>query len=114
MACAWRGGELAERAAFPAQDEVGVALAAVAVHGDVDLVEQGAQQLFAVPVGGGRCVPDLMQVVAEGQDGGTFGAGEGLGPEGLATGKLGLGFGHCLQRGLRLVSRPAERSGNAK
>ena len=27
-------------------------------------------------------------------------AGEGLGPEGLATGKLGLGFGHCLQRGL--------------
>ena len=41
-----------------------------------------------------------MQVVAEGQDGGTFGAGEGLGPEGLATGKLGLGLGHCLQRGL--------------
>ena len=56
--------------------------------------------MLAVLVGGGRCVPDLVQVVAEGQDSGTFGAGEGPGPEGLAMGKLGLGLGHCLQRGL--------------
>ena len=77
-----------------------MALAAVAVHGDVHFIQQGVCSSCLGPVGGGRCVPDLMQVVAEGQDGGTFGAGEGLGPEGLATGKLGLGFGHCPQRGL--------------
>lgn len=65
----------------------------VAPHGDVDLVEQGVQQLLAVFVGGGRRGPHLVQVVAEGQDGGALVAGEGPGSCGLASGQLGFGVG---------------------
>jgi hypothetical protein len=43
-----------------------VDLAGFSVAGDVDFVEQGAQELFAVLVGGGWCGPDLVEVVAEG------------------------------------------------
>jgi len=66
-------GQFADRAAFPAQDEVGLVVVGVAVQGDVDFVEQGVQELFAVAVGGGGCGPDLVQVVAEGQDRVAFG-----------------------------------------
>jgi len=58
------------------QDQVSVSGIVVAVHGDVHLVQQGAQQLLAVLIGGGRRVPDGLQVVAEGQDRGALGAGE--------------------------------------
>ena len=65
-------GQLADRPAFPAQHQVGVSGVVVAVDGDVDFVQQGAQQLLAVLVGGGRRVPDGLQVIAEGQDRGAF------------------------------------------
>ena len=77
-----------------------MALAAVAVHGDVHFIQQGCAVVACGPCRWWQVVPDLVQAVAEGQDSGTSGAGEGLGPEGLATGKLGPGLGHCLQRGL--------------
>jgi hypothetical protein len=71
----------------------------IAVHGDVHLIEQGAQQLLVVLVAGGGGVPDGLQVVAEGQDRGALGGGERGGAGGLAAGQLGLGggqFGECL------------------
>ena len=58
-----RHGQFGDRAAFPAQDQFGSAVGVVAVDGDVEVVEQGAQQLFAVFVGGARGVPDRFQVI---------------------------------------------------
>ena len=92
--CALDGdGQLGDRPAFPAQDQVSVPAVVVAVHGDVHLVQQGAQQLLAVLIGGGRRVPDGLQVVAEGQDRGALGGGERGGAGCLAAGQLGLGGG---------------------
>ena len=65
----------------------------VAVHGDVHLVRQGVQQLLTVLIGGGRRVPDGLQVVAEGQDRGALGAGERGGTGCLAAGEFGFGGG---------------------
>jgi hypothetical protein len=56
--------ELADRPAAPAHGQVG--LGGVAVDVDDDLLKQRAQQLLAVPVGGGRRGPDPRQVTAEG------------------------------------------------
>ena len=58
LRAAQRDGQLADRAAFPPQDQAGVRVGVVAAGGDVHLVQQGAQQLLAVLVGGGRRVPD--------------------------------------------------------
>jgi hypothetical protein len=88
-----RHGQVTDRSALPAQDQICAALGAVAVDGDVDFLEQGAQQLFAVLVGGGRGRPYLVEVVAEGEDGGALVGGEGLGAGGGAAGQLGLGRG---------------------
>ena len=93
LRAAQRDGQLADRAAFPPQDQAGVRVRVVAAGGDVHLLQQGAQQLLAVLIGGGRRVPDLAEVVAEGQDRGPLGRGEGLGPGGLAAGELGFGIG---------------------
>jgi hypothetical protein len=83
LRAAQRDGQLADRAAFPPQDQAGVRVRAVAAGGDVDLIEQGTQQLLAVLVGGGRRVPDLAEVVAEGQ---VFdGARDSYGGVGLAA-----------------------------
>ena len=68
LAAAQRDGQLADRAAFPPQDQGGVRAGVVAVQRDVHLIEQGAQQLLAVLVGGGRGVPDGAEVIAEGED----------------------------------------------
>src|SRR6266516_4819214 len=54
--------------------------------------------LLAVLTGGGRRVPDGLQVVAERQDRGALGGGEGCGPGGLAAGELGLGGGQLGKR----------------
>ena len=72
----------------------------VAAGGDVHFLQQGAQQLLAVLIGGGRRVPDLAEVVAEGQDRGPLGRGEGLRPGGLAAGELGFSIGELLQGGV--------------
>jgi len=88
-----RHGEFGDRAAFPPQQQFGAAFGRVAVHGDGDFVDQGAQQLLAVLAGGGRCCPYLFQVVAQGQDGGAFGGGQGLGPGLLTAGKFGTSVG---------------------
>jgi len=65
---------------------VGVA----AVQRDVHFVEQGAQQLRAVLVGGGR-LPHLAEVVAEGQDRGPLAIGEGRRAGGLAASQISPG-----------------------
>ena len=52
-----RHGQLADRAAFPPQQQVRPALGVVAVDVDGDFLQQGAQQLLAVLVGGGRRCP---------------------------------------------------------
>ena len=57
--------QVGDRAAFPAQHELGVGIGVVAAHGDVDLVEQAAQQSFSVFVGGGRRCPHAGEVVTE-------------------------------------------------
>jgi hypothetical protein len=90
-------GQLGDRSAFPPQDQAGAAGVLVTVHGDVHLLQQGAQQLLAVLIGGGS-VPDGLKVIAEGQDGGALGGGERGGPGGLAAGELGLGGGQLGER----------------
>ena len=60
-----RHGQVGDGAAFPAQQQFGVGVGVVAVHVDVDLVEQAAQQLFAVLVGGGGRRPCFGEVVTE-------------------------------------------------
>ncbi len=72
----------------------------VAVHADVDFVEQAAQQLFAVLVGGGRRRPHAGEVVAEGQDRRFLLWGQGFRAGGFAAGEFGLGVGEGLQRGV--------------
>ena len=74
----------------------------VAVHADVDLLEQGAQQLLAVLVGGGRRRPHPVEVVAEGEDGLLLLRREGFRARGLSAGEFGLGVGQLLQRGVPL------------
>jgi len=69
LRAAQRHGQLGDRAAFPPQHQARVRLGVVAAQGDVHLVQQGAQQLLAVLVGGGRGVPDGAEVAAEGEDG---------------------------------------------
>ncbi len=64
----WRLGvrqteiELGDQAASPAQHQMGAGL--LTLHSDDDLLEQGAQQLLAVPVRGGRGGPDPSQIAA--------------------------------------------------
>ena len=57
-------GQFADRAAVPAQHQPSLPAGVIAVQGDVDLLEQRAQQLLAVAVGGAGRGPHLFQVVA--------------------------------------------------
>src|SRR5262249_51161644 len=93
-----RDRQFGDRPAFPPQDQVSAAAVVIAVDGDVDLVQQGAQQLFAVLVGGGGRVPDGLQIIAEGEDRGALGGGEGCRAGGLAAGELGFGGGQVGER----------------
>jgi len=93
LRAAQRHGQLADSAAFPPQHQAGVRVRVIAAEGDVHFVGQGAQQLLAVLVGGGRRVSDSVEVVAEGEDRGPFLPGEAFGAGGLATGELGIGIG---------------------
>ncbi len=86
-------GQFADGAAFPAQDQLGVGVGYIAVQGDVDFVEQGVQQLLTVAVGGGGCGPDLVQIVAEGQDRVAFGVSQFGRPGGFPAGQFGFGVG---------------------
>jgi hypothetical protein len=81
-----RDGQLADRPAFPPQHQIGVSCVVVTADGDVDFVQQGAQQLLAVFIGGGVRIPDLTEVVAEGEDRGAFLRRQRFGPGGLAAG----------------------------
>ncbi len=95
-------GQFGERAALPADEQVGVAGVVVAHDGDLHVIDQGPQQLLAVAVGGRGRVPDLVQVVPECADAGAFGVGQGAGAGLLAAGEFGLGggeFGQCLLPG---------------
>src|SRR5919109_136018 len=74
----------------------------LAVHGDVHLVEQAAQQLFAVLVGGGGCRPHAVEVVTEGEDRLFLLRGQGFRACVFAAGECLLGVGHLLQRGVPL------------
>ena len=57
--------EVADQAFVPAQHELGVGIDVVAAHGDVDLVEQAAQQSFSVFIGGDGRRPHAGEIVAE-------------------------------------------------
>src|SRR5262249_15439362 len=92
------GGPVRDRPALSPQDPGTAGAPVVAVDGDVDLVQQGAQQLFAVLVGGGGRVPDGLQIIAEGEDRGALGGGEGCRAGGLAAGELGFGGGQVGER----------------
>jgi hypothetical protein len=72
----------------------------VAAHGDVHFVEQAAQQLFAVFVGGGRRRPHAGEIVAEGQDHRFLVRGKGFRSGGFEAGEFGLSVGAGLQRGV--------------
>jgi len=80
----------------------------VAAGGDVHFLQQGAQQLLAVLVGGGGRVPHLAEVVAEGDDRRALGRGEGLRPGGCP----GRRRGSAAWRGWR-GSGPARPGGGA-
>jgi hypothetical protein len=97
--------QLAGLAAAPAQQQLGAG--GVAVDDDDDLLQQGAQQLFAVPVGSGRCLPHQGDVAAQGSDGGPVGGGQGLGAAPLAAGQLGFGRGDFGELGLPVTLQPA-------
>jgi hypothetical protein len=97
-------GQLAGLAAAPAQQQPGAG--GVAVDGDDNLLQQGAQQLLAVPVGGGRRLPHQADVAAQGSDGGPLGGGQGLGAALLAAGQLGLGRGDLGELGLPVALQP--------
>lgn len=93
-----RHRQLGDCPALPAQEQICTAGAAVAVDGDVDLVEQGAQQLFAILVEGARCCPHSVEVVAEREDRGALSVGQRGGAGGLAAGQLGFRCGELAQR----------------
>ena len=69
------------------------AVGVVAVHADVDFVEQAAQQVFAVLVGGGRRRPHGGEVVPERQDHRFLLWGQGFRSGRFAAGEFGLGVG---------------------
>ena len=89
----------------PTQGELGSFLLAVDV--DSDFFEKGAQQLFAVPVGGGGSGPHCADVGAQGGQGGAFVVGEGAGPGRLAAGQFGLGVGERGELGLPVGFEPS-------
>ena len=95
-----RHRQFGDRAALPAQQQLGVCFGVVAVHVDVDFVEQAAQQVFAVLVGGGRRRPHGGEVVAEREDHRFLLRGQGFRSCGFAAGEFGLGVGEGLQRGV--------------
>jgi hypothetical protein len=66
------------------------------VHGDVDFLQQGAQQLLAVLVGGARRQPDLPEVVPESEDRLFLLWCQGFRACSLAAGEFGLGVGQLL------------------
>ncbi len=92
-----RHGQFGDRAAFPAQHEISAAFLVVAAHADADFVQQAAQQLFAVLVGGGRRRPRFTEVAAESQDGLFLLRGQGFRARMLAAGEFFLGVGDLLQ-----------------
>ena len=101
-----RHHQLADRAALPAQQQVGSTLGGVAVDGDVDLLQQGAQQLLAVLVGGGRRRPDLVEVVAEAQDRGALVGSQCLGPGCFPAGQFVPGLRQVAEAASQAASRP--------
>jgi len=80
-----------------------VSCVVVTVDGDVDFVQQGAQELLAVFVAGGGRVPDLPEVIAEGEDRRAFPGRQRFGPGGLAVGEFGFSggqLGECFLPGV--------------
>ena len=90
-----RDRELGERAAVPA-DRHG-RLVVIAVDVEDDFLDQAAQQLFAVAVGGGGRGPHAAEVGAERKELLALGVGQGAWPLLLAKRELGFGFGEFLQ-----------------
>src|SRR6188472_2286261 len=84
-----RDGELGDRAAAPANGQRRAALRARDVEDY--LLDQAAQELLAVAVGGRRCGPHAAEVGSEPEQLLAFGRGERAGALALAHGELGLG-----------------------
>jgi len=100
-----RDRELGDRAAFPADRDA--RLVFVAVDVEDDFLDQAAQQLFAVAVGGARRGPHAAEVCAERQQLLALGFGERLGSLLLAQSQLGLGLGQRPERGLPVAFQAA-------
>jgi hypothetical protein len=121
-----RHGEIGDGAAFEAQDEIGTPAAGVAVDGDVDLVEQGGEELFAVLVGGRGRIPDGLKVVAEREDPRAFIVGQrrragrlvacqgGLGGGQLGEGLFPVGFQAAGDQPVVGIDRPVATLGSAR
>ena len=93
-----RNDELGDRAATPAERDRRAAL--LADHVEDDFLDQCAQQLFAVAVGGRRRGPNTPEVGAEREQSFALGRGEGARALVLAQLKLGL---RGVKRGQRVL-----------
>src|SRR5207249_7858248 len=67
--------DLTEESAAPAQHHMSVGL--LALDAQSDLLEQRAQQFFAIPIARRRRRPDAVKILAEREDRVAFVAGEG-------------------------------------
>ena len=103
-----RDGELGDRAASPADRERRAALLALDV--DDDFLDQAAEQLLAVAVGGGGRRPDAAEVGAERQQLLALLVGERARSLLLAQRELGLGLGELASAFSQSRSRPRATS----
>ena len=100
-----RDGELGERAAAPSHDQRRAALLARDVEDH--LLDQAAQKLLAVAVGGRRRGPHAAEVGAEPEQLLALGRGERAGALVLAKRELGLGGGERCERLLPIALQAA-------
>jgi hypothetical protein len=100
-----RDNEPGQRAGLPADRDLRLAVLAVDVEDH--FVDQAAQQLFAVAVGGARRGPDAAEVGAECEQTVAFGVGQDARALLFAEGQLGFGLGQLRERFLPVAFQAA-------
>ena len=100
------------RAAVPA-DRDGRAVV-IALDVEDDFLDQAAQQLLAVAVGGGRCGPHAAEVGAEREQPLALGRGQGAWSLLLAQRELGFGFGELCEGVFPVALQAAGDQGGAR